>query len=204
MSNLRTMRNRILSDLTRSDLSATAEDEIRSAIAHYERESFWFNEQRSSLDTSDGVEFYGLPEDFVHMHSLVVEVNNFTYPLNHRSYDTIEQWFVRSSTFTGYPTDFAIYAEQFRLYPVPNGAYEMTLSYIRRLPTLNNETDSNAWTDTAEEVIRSRAEAQIAARKLRDRDAAADYSALEQEALRKLRHERDRRLMRGKTRRRVM
>lgn len=205
MSDYGTLINRVLRDLNRTgqgDMTATAQDEIISAIDHYQRETWHFTEKRATLDTVDGQEFYGLPTDFERMDSLVIDVNNYSYRLNERTYDTLEDWFVRSDTYTGYPTDFAVYDEQIRLYPVPNGAYQMTLSYIQDLTQLSTSTDSNAWTTTAEELIRRRACKNIAAGVLHDLDKAQTYDGLERSAYLALRSNTNQRLMTGRTVRR--
>jgi len=207
MSTFGTVRNRILSDLNRTaagDLTASCETEIQGAIAFYERRRFWFLEGRSTTETIVGQEFYGLPEDFRDQDSLVITVNSSTYPLQQQLYETIEAWFIQSTLYTGQPTDYAIYDEQIRLYPVPNGQYQMTLSYYRQLGALTAEDHTNAWMVEGERLIRSRVEWTLFARKLRDYDAAQVCKALENEELQQ--HERltRARLMTGHTRRRKM
>lgn len=204
MTTLATMRNRILDDLMRNDLTSQAESSIKSAIAFYENRRFWFLEQRATASTIDGQEFYGLPSDFLDEDVVSITVNNWSYPLIKRTFKTTEDWFVKANTYKGYPTDYAIYDEQIRLYPIPNGQYTMTIAYYKRLTSLTLETDSNDWLIEGEELIRSRAEWDLYARTLRDFDAAQACKVLEQENL--AQHEKltKARLMTGSTRRRRM
>ena len=201
---LQVMRNRILDDLNRSDLTSIAESQIKTSIAYYEKRRFWFLEERAVATTVVGQEYYALPNDFRDDDSLVITVSNNAYPLNRRTYETLEDWFVRSETFTGFPTDYAIYQEQFRLYPVPNGLYPLRLSYIKQLASLDVPTDTNEWMEEGEGLIRNRSEWVLFAQKLRDFDAAQACKMLETEELRE--HERltTARLLTGHTRKRKM
>ena len=202
MTDFQTMRNRINRDLTRDEITAVASDEIKTAILYYERQRFWFLEKRATLNTVDSQEFYALPSDFQDDDSLVINVNNWTYPLIKRTYATIEAWFVRSATFTGYPTDWCIYNEQIRLYPIPNAAFTMTLSYLKSTAVLTNNSDTNEWMVEGEELIRCRASRQICATKLKDLERAAVYQQLETDALRQFNKITMTRLMTGHARRR--
>ena len=65
----------------------------------------------------------------------------------------MEDWFVQSATYTGYPTDYALYDEQIRLYPIPNGTYTLTLSYQKQLDGLAGEADTNEWMIDGEERL---------------------------------------------------
>jgi len=205
MSDYGTMTSRILDDMNRTDLTSQAQSAIKSAIAFYENRRFWFLEQRPTSNTVAGQEFYGLPSDFLDSDSLVLEVNNWTYPLHERRYNVLEDWFVKSATFTGYPTDYAIYDKQIRLYPIPNSdTYTFTLSYYKRLSSLGSDSDTNDWMTEGEELIRRRAEWTLNSGKLRDYDAAQACKMLEQEAL--LQHERltRARLLTGHTKKRTI
>ena len=183
MTDFATLTSEVLDDLKRSDLTAQAQTKIKNAIKFYSRRKFWFLEQRSTTTLIDGQEYYGLPADFRDESSLVITVNNWTYPLNKRTYEILEAWFVKSATFTGYPTDYAIYDEQLRLHPIPNGSHVMTLSYYKELPVLGAGTDSNAWTDEGSELIKARAEKILYAQTIRDRQSATFMAGVEREEL---------------------
>ena len=183
MTDFGTLTTEVLDDLKRSDLTAQAQTKIKSAIKYYERRKFWFLEQRSTTTLVDGQEYYGLPADFRDESSLVITVNNWTYPLNKRTYEILEAWFVKSATFTGYPTDYAIYDEQLRLYPIPNGAHVMTLSYYKQLATLSAATDANAWTSEGAELIKARAEKVLYAQTIRDQKSSTFMAGIEKEEL---------------------
>lgn len=205
MATFREVRNSILSDLNRTaanDLTAAAETEIRTAIAFYEKRRFWFLEARATTVTQAGQEYYVLPEDFRDDDSLVIAIDTFTYPLEKRSYEQIEHW--ADSNTRGQPTDYAIYDQQIRLYPKPDDAYTLTLSYVKQLSDLSNEDHTNEWMVEGEGLIRSRVEWTLFARKVKDFDAAQAAKVLEEEELSQHEKLTRARLMTGYGKRRAM
>ena len=177
------MYGRILDELTRSDLTSQAKNSIQSAISFYEDTPFWFNDEIATASTTASTEYYALPSDFRRDRSLTCTVNGNAYPLKRRSQKTLDNWFINSTNYTGYPSDYAIYKEQFRLYPIPNGTYTLTLSYVKQLSTLSADADTNAWMVEGEELIRSRAEYDLCMRVLKKPDWASLYKGLETEVL---------------------
>lgn len=202
MSNYGTMIGRVLEDVARDDITSVASTAILTAIKHYEGTRFWFNEGRSTRSTASGTEYYAVPSDFKDLDSLTITVNSWTYQLNQRSYDELEDSYVSNTTYTGYPTDYAIYQEQIRLYPIPNGTYTLTMSYQRTLGTLSVSADTNAWMVEGEDLIRSRADFYVARNYLHDNQLAMMFRENESEALRRLLSETTIRLSTGKTRKR--
>lgn len=57
------------------------------------------------------------------------------------------------------PIVWAWYKEQIRFYPVPDGTYTVTVSYLQKLGMPSSDSASNAWTEEAEELIRQAAKA---------------------------------------------
>ena len=207
MTDFGTMTNRVLRDLTRTkpnDLTAHAQDEIKTSIAHYEKRRFWFVEGRATASTTSGTEYYALPTDFLDEDIISIQVNNWTYPLIKRTWGTIEDWFVQSNTFLGYPTDFALYQEQIRLYPIPNGTYTLTISYYKQLDSLSADGDTNAWMVEGEELIRTHTEERIYRLKIKDRVQADEAKTARNEVLAEMMKLTNARLLTGRTRRRRM
>ncbi len=186
MSDFITMVNRIANDLTRDDLTAEIKQAINDAIKTWEGERFGFNEVRYSLPTVPGQEYYGLSEPsgggrVLEIDSITITVNNEPYPLTPRT----QQWFDRNQSlptvYTGQPDSYAIYADQLRLFPVPdsagpnNGSYDLTLSTLAQLgpSPLVNDTDTNAWMTDGEQLIRAQALRNLYRFPLRDADGRA-------------------------------
>ena len=129
-------------------VTAAAAQAISNAIKYYEAQPWWFLETRTTITSSSSAEYYTVPSDFREMDSITVEVSNNTYSLQERHYSLLEDWAAKSNVFTGYPTDYALYNDEIRLYPVPNGAYDMVLSYRRQLgtPSLQDRDWETHWT----------------------------------------------------------
>jgi len=205
MSDYATLVNRVLDDLDRQgSLTSQAQSAIQTAIDHYEGTRFYFNQERATAQTVNAQEFYPLPTDVLDIDVLSITYGDYTTKLNRRTYEQIEDWAVSAVSVTGYPTDYAIYNQQIRLYPIPNAdGYTLTLSYAKRLSALSNDTDSNDWTTTAEELIRSRADADMSFRILQNEKRAIGFKAFEQDAYQRLVSESNRRMMTGRARKRA-
>lgn len=160
MSTYGAMQDRIQNELKRQDLSAEVRLAINSAISHYQSNRFFFNTNRATRDTSSSQEYYGLPTDYISLDSVVLTQNDSTWYLDEESFDMMERM-ATSPTHTGFPARYAVYQEQLRLYPIPDGVYSMRMSYIRSLTAVSATSDTNAWFTTGEEMIRNRAKADL-------------------------------------------
>lgn len=176
MSDYGVLKNRILRELNRSDLTQEASAAVQTAIRYYETTRFWFNEQRAYTPTVADQEFYRLPSDLVSHDKLMVRQAGQEYPVEQVDYDTISDWVTSNPPQTGRPTFYAIYADQIRCYPTPNdNSMTLILSYIRALPSLVSDLDANEWTQSAEALIRAHAQRDIAGSILHDQNLAALY-----------------------------
>jgi hypothetical protein len=196
MTTLGVMEDRIADELARTDIQAQIRKAIKSAVAYYERRRFTFNEQRATATLSTGSAYYSLPSDFVEEDSLLVTVNGSSYPLVRRDWSYIDA--IDTAGFTGEPTDYAIYAGQFRVYPKPNSTYTATLSYVKRLSTLSTTTDTNSWMTDAEGLIRSRAGWDVCLHVMRDREQANWWRETEADELMALTREAEQRASTGR------
>jgi hypothetical protein len=170
MSDYGTMQTRIANELNRTDLSSEIQDSIQSAIKYYEGNRFWFNESIRTTTTTADDEFVDEPSDLVEIDSLTITISTIKVPLLKRTYQYLEDLEV-STTLTGIPREFALYNKQIRLYPIPDDSYTLTLSGAKRLTSLSATGDTNDWMTTGEELIRSRAVADIRANVLRDQQS---------------------------------
>lgn len=199
------LRNGVITDMAKENeegITAAVDNAISLSIKHYESKPWWFLEGQSGIVTSDGTEYYDLPSDYGStIISFGITISGNTYPLVERHYKLLEDWYTAGTIFSGYPTDYAVYGERLRLYPVPNDTYTATLSYSMSLgvPSANG---SNAWTDDAEMLIRSRAEWQLYSLRYHDLEAATVAKQVENDALQSLTRANNQRVMTGTTRKR--
>lgn len=155
------MQTRIADELDRSDLTAQIKKAILSAVKHYERRRFYFCETSFTFSTVAGQETYTSADAAAIATSPNVERLNGLYsnlrtPLTKRDW----QWIDDVSTTTASrarPGWWAYRAESIRLYPIPDNAYTITAYNVPRLTALSADGDTNAWTDDAEELIRTHA-----------------------------------------------
>ncbi len=176
------MQDRIASELVRTDLTSQIQLAIRSAIKKFERKRFYFNEQRITLTTSSGQEYYTSADNasipyIAEFDSVRITVNGTTYTLHKRDYNWIDQ-IQSNASYTGDPTDYAYYGQQIRLYPIPYLARTVVLSIVNRFATLSATTDTNAWMSDGEELIRQTAKADLLANVIRNNDRAMVMDAL--------------------------
>ena len=186
MSDFGTMVSRIEDEIARTDLTTNVERAIVSAINYYEREPWWFLEDRTdTFTTSSGAEFYSSADQTWiatagHINTLKITVNSNRYDLVPRQYEYLDSISLLATSL-GQPQDFCYYAKQFRLYPIPDAAYEVRASYNKRTTTLSAGSDSSDWMTEAEELIRSRAKWDVYAHVIRDMEGAEYMKASERD-----------------------
>lgn len=198
MTDYSTMRTRIADELANDGdiTSAQINYAIQDTIKQYERRPWWFNQKTGTFSTVDGQEYYGSADladipDIVQIISATLTVSSLKAPLRAVDYVTIDD--EQDGSVEGEPRVFASFKEEIRLYPIPNGVYTVTLSYIYRLTALSADGDSNAWTTDAEELIRQGAKRRIALNYLESEEVAARFAVMEREAFAELQAENRRR-----------
>lgn len=191
-------RTRIAGELSRSGMDSEIAAAILSAIAYYGRRRWWWNESASTVATVSGQAYVALPDDFVELDSLMITINSSDRHLKPRSFDQIVGWRVGAST--GQPTDFALHQNRIELFNVPNAVYTMPIKYIRTLPALSADADTNAWLTDAEELIRLHAKRDLYIHKIRNTSAAKDMQAMLDSCLFRMESQNQRRTATGNVR----
>lgn len=197
---------RIADELNRSDLTSQIQKAIISAIKHYDQDRTWFNETTGTIATVAAQNYVAVPTGYIQDDKLQITVGSTLYTLTKITYD---EWATKSTTSTsGQPTEYAYYQDRFYLYPTPGAIYSLTLSYTKILTELSSGSDTNGWVDT-EEMIRSRAMADVKMNVLHDNDARGEaaslaktgcYSVTEYSASQRFYARRDVKVMTGKVR----
>jgi hypothetical protein len=175
--------------LSRSDLTTQIATAINRAIAHYGRERFWFNEQAgSSFSTVANTRAYGagtVPSYIQEIELVELATSSDRWPLRETTYSDLISA-SGDSTTTGEPTDWAWLDGSLYLYPTPDAVYTIYLTYQVGYADLSADTDSNDFTDNAQDLIENRAAWSVSLRVLRDIPAAQAYKFAEMEALQAL------------------
>lgn len=194
MASYADLQARIAREIHRSDLTSDIRAAILSAVAFFSSQRFAGNEKRWSITTIAGEKFYGvdtaspgtLPSDILEIDSITVTANSRIYQLDRMSYTDMDAIDAGTTPLAGYPRLWSWYANQIRLYPTPNAAYVLNISGQCKLAELSAETDSNFWTNEAEELIRCRAKRDLYAHVLMDDANAIRMDSLSKEAMRDL------------------
>jgi len=154
-----------------ADLKADEVTQIRlhinEAIRAHQQDRFWFNRQLWKRDTEAGQEFYALPEEYIS--GLTVSIEAPRVKLMSISNDTMEGWEPGERLMPQY---FALFANQYRLYPIPDKAYTLRLWGARSYPPLVADDDTNPWLAHAFELIREAAKARVFYSMLHDQENA--------------------------------
>jgi hypothetical protein len=172
------MQTRIADELHRTDLGTSNRltNAITAAIKHFDRERWWFTEATTSasLTTSAGQATYPLPDDFKRLDSLKLTINGSTRDVVPMPYGQMDARDPGNAAARGPSRWWSIYGEVLRLYPIPDGIYVQTMSYQKHLVTLSATTDTNAWVDEMEPLIRTKAKEILARHVLRNKPLADD------------------------------
>lgn len=181
MTTLAILKARIADELLRTDLTSQIGYAIADAVALYQKRRFRFTQHRSTFATVAGTEFYAaptIPSDIVQIDSLRLTVNGRQVVMTEWGYGELEAIATTTNT-QAQPVAWAWYADQIRLYPVPDAAYTVTLSYQRAIAAPTLDTDSNVWTTDAANLIRHAAKRIIATDVLMSTNDAAMYAQSE-------------------------
>lgn len=152
MSTMQDIRDNILNDTRRTDLTAVAETAIKAAVKHYEDERWWFNERRACFATTPGEPRLPLPDDFLECDSILITISANRYRLHTESKFVMDELFT-SNDISNQPDRYMIYDSQIKLYPTPDATYSITMSYQYVLPELS-VSSSTVWTNEMYNLIR--------------------------------------------------
>lgn len=187
MSTYGDMKARIADELSRTDLSSQIASEIQSAIFYYQDDRFYFDQRRDvTFNTVASQEFYSNSDItnfnlLIDLDAVTVTVNGNRFNVKPWPYPDLEMISVTTTTL-GEPNYYAIYAQQMRLYPIPQQVYSVRLSGVFSLAAPILDADSNAWTNDAEELIRARAKKKINLNYIKDTEQATIDQTSETEA----------------------
>lgn len=169
------LQNRIAADLTRDDLTAEIKSAVGDAIDHYETSRFYFNVTRSlTFPTVAGKMAYS-GSDLAQIPSIIGLDTLFlfdgTRPLELDKYEADEfEWLQGSMTGNGRPCAYTYIDSQILLWPVPIRVYTIRPHMHFKLDPLVADTDSNAWCNDAEQLIRCHAKLLLYSNLIEDTD----------------------------------
>jgi len=158
MSDYGTMQARIARDLRRTTIADDIKNAILDAIKVEEIRHYWFNEGRTSATTIADNPYLSVPTNFLHPIHLEYYDSNAWVPIQDEAYTQIV-YDDPGPIWTGRPQAYSMFASQVRLMPTPDAAYPVKMHFVKQLPTLTSDSDSNSWMTEAEILIRQTAKA---------------------------------------------
>jgi hypothetical protein len=181
------MQTRIADELDRADLASQIRKAILSAVAFYAKKHFWFTESSFTFATVAGQRNYTSSDAAAIATSPSIEILNGSFfgtrvPLTKQTFEYIDSK-TSQTTSRGEPEDWAYRAQQIWLYPVPDAAYTITAYHIPTLTALSSDSDSNAWTNDAEAMIRARAKWDLVKNVIRGPEMVEEMTTLKGEEL---------------------
>lgn len=183
MATFQDMQNRIADELDRADLTSQIQKAIVSAVAFYERKRFYFIESSFTFNTVVGQEYYGASDNTEIATTPDIERLNILFssirmPMTKRSFEWIDDVSALPIAL-GVPENWAYRALQIRVYPIPSQIWTITAFYTPRLTMLSDGATSNAWTNDAEELIRTHAKLDLIANVIRGTDMVQEVALLQ-------------------------
>jgi hypothetical protein len=176
------MKLRLKNEMDRSDLDDEIADAIKTAIASYAHERFWFNESRElSFATVNGQWQYDADDypslaNVLRWDYVLAEVgdNYFTLmPMTPRQIEVLNG----DGDFNGQPLNWSFYNNQLLIYPIPNDAFPIRIGgLIAKAAPASDAEANNVWMTHAEKLIRCRAKFELAQNVLSDGNQAALFS----------------------------
>lgn len=162
---------------------------IRSAIQLHGGKQFYFNQKTFTFATVAAQEFYTVSdaadiESFTEVTSSYITSGGTRYPFNVIGNEVIED--AQSGLRTGRPTNWAYFAQQFRVFPIADAVYTATIRGYCKLATLTDDataTNTNAWMTDGEILIRQTAKRMLYTDVIENDAKALTCAAAEAQAL---------------------
>ena len=190
MPTLAELKTRVIAETNRDDMGAGRELEavldnaIARAIEHHADEGFWFNRVAAPVVTTPAAATVALPAEA----RVALAVSLGEVVLAKVALEAIEPL-----ATSGTPRQWAADDGAIRLHPIPDAAYELTVSAIAELGV---PAGANAWTEQGYDLICARTRLLLYRDVLRDPEGAGFAAQAEEEALARLRRETRRRVRR--------
>lgn len=199
LADIRSAVSRKIQDPDNTGVSASVvNSEINRSIRFYSNYRFWFNEGLANITLTAGsnvlpsVPAANMVELSVNGLMLIDNQVKITLQKLHP-----DEFFARDQDQTGRPAYYTYRNDQYLLLPVPDIAYPLVYRYLSQPAVLVSDSDTNAFTIYAEDLIMLHTVKNIYAEDKQDPQSAEYYSVLEKQQLNSLLERSDSRLGSG-------
>lgn len=171
-NDLGTLKAKIADDLERGDMTSQIAAAITASIDFYADKPFWFLEGDGTVETVADTDYVAVPTGLRYAPRCDVEIDlgSDIRALRKLSWSEYRRR-ARIVTTSGEPTHYAYRNGRFYLHPAPQDVYTITAFGFYTEDALTADTgdgSTNAWTDTARDLIAADAVMRIARDVLRD------------------------------------
>lgn len=199
LAQIRDTVNRKLQDPNSSARSAlVVDDEINRAIRYYQSNLFGFNERLVTLNLVSGAQrITGLPSDIIlelQTGGLILIDDQVKISLSKLHPDNFAE---RDDDQTGRPYYYTYRDQSYDVLPIPDDDYTLQFRYLKKYEPLVNDTDTNDFTEQAQDLIILHVLARVYAEDKQDAQLGAYYEGLRSDELRTLRDRTDPRVGTG-------
>lgn len=166
------LKARIADELVRSDLAPQIALAIDDAITEAAGNRFWFNEVRGLNLPATAYDEYFTSDAYAALSEIdaicfyIGQARRSLYPASNDDMNRM----VEGGPSFGEPRRYSRYGTSLRVYPVPLAPYTLVIDGVSRLSTLTLDTDSNAWTNEGERLVRAIAKRNLFLDVMRDVD----------------------------------
>lgn len=196
MATLAQIRSRISRKLQDPNNTANSEsvvdEEINRAVRYYQSDNFGFNERLININTVQGQQrLTGIPTDLVkelEVGGLILRDDQVRINLIKLHPNDFAE---RDDDQTGRSYYYTYRDQSYDLLPTPNNVYEIKFRYLQEYADLVNDSDTNDFTEKAEDLLMLHVIAKMYAEDKQDAQLASYYEGLRREELNKLRDRTD-------------
>jgi len=185
------LKTRIVTEMVRSDLDDTLATQLATHIAraceYFSDERFWFNAIVTTTPTVSGTATVSVP-------ATVRRVDRVSIPALGTDLREVALSALDDGDTQAMPSEYAYSGDSLQFYPIPDQAYTLRLVGIAQINAPSDDTDENAWTDEAQDLIVARTKMTLFRDQFRDPEGAQMAMGAVQEALARLKRETARRL----------
>lgn len=172
---LKDLKEVIIVDLNRDDLTDVVNDHINSVIRQYQRDFYYPNPvsrteyaDGTDIETVAGQSLYDVPSDMISVEFVRLLNINVWHYLPRTDYLDLLRVDVNVPSTRSIPTSWASFDSQIKLWATPDRVYPLELTGRSRIPIPATDDTENFWTTDARDLIRFAVEAQIYMGRIKD------------------------------------
>jgi len=179
----------IINDLNRDDLTDVVADYVEDAIRHWQRTFFFKTDVVESLDTVPGQVFYDIPDTMMGITYMRLDLSGVWQWMSKVEYRSLLGLDNLVNPVRSVPNLWAPFDNKFRIFTAPDQIYQLELTGNGKIAIPTTGDSTNFWTEDGAPLIRRTTLAEIYRRRVKDFEKAAECDRDAQSYLMQLRKE---------------